>query len=76
MLSNHIGTLFPEIYEEETDSDEDDDLEIVEETEEDFTRYDGDNELYVRVNESFDMWDDWVPTNPMEKILKEAVDNH
>ena len=74
MVGKHIGTLFPEIYEEESDSEED--LEIVEEEEDDFTRYDGENELYLRVNESYDTWEDWNPSNPMEKMLKEAVDNH
>lgn len=74
MVGKHIGTLFPEIYEEESDSEED--LEIVEEEEDDFTRYDGENELYLRVNESYDTWDEWNPSNPMEKMLKEAVDNH
>ena len=76
MVGKHIGTLFPEIYDEDSDSEgsEEDDLEIVEESEGDFTRYEGDNELYLRVNESHDMWDNWVPTSPMEKMLKEAVD--
>ena len=73
MVGKHTGSLFPEIYEESSDEDEDD-FETVEESEDDFVRYEGDNEFYIKVNESFDRWDSWVPTNPAEKMLKEAID--
>ena len=76
VTGRQIGSLFPEIYEKESDSDEDDDLEIVEESEADFTRYEGDNELYSRVNEAYDAWDEWDPHSPVEKMLKDAVNKN
>ena len=76
VTGRQVGSLFPEIYEKESDSDEDDDLEIVEESEEDFTRYEGDNDLYNRVNDAFDNWDEWNPHSPVEKMLKDAVNKN
>lgn len=76
VTGRQVGSLFPEIYEKESDSDEDDDLEIVEESEDDFTRYEGDNVLYNRVNDAFDNWDEWNPHSPIEKMLKDAVDKN
>ena len=76
VTGRQVGSLFPEIYEKESDSDEDDDLEIVEETEDDFTRYEGENELYNRVNEAYDAWDEWEPHSPVEKMLKDAVNKN
>ena len=76
VTGRQIGSLFPEIHENESDSDDDDDLEIVEESEDDFTRYEGDNSLYVRVNEAFDSWDDWEPYSPIDKMLKDAVNKN
>ena len=76
VTGRQVGSLFPEIYEKESDSDEDDDLEIVEETEADFTRYEGENELYNRVNEAYDAWDEWDPHSPVEKMLKDAVNKN
>jgi len=76
VTGRQVGSLFPEIYEKESDSDEDDDLEIVEETEADFTRYEGENELYNRVNEAYDAWDEWEPHSPVEKMLKDAVNKN
>jgi len=76
VTGRQVGSLFPEIYEKESDSDEDDDLEIVEEAEDDFTRYEGENELYIRVNEAYDAWDEWEPHSPVEKMLKDAVNKN
>ena len=76
VTGRQVGSLFPEIYEKESDSDEEDDLEIVEETEGDFTRYEGDNDLYNRVNDAFDKWDEWEPYSPVEKMLKDAVNKN
>jgi hypothetical protein len=75
ITGKHIGTLFPEIHEDDSDSDEDD-LEIVDESEDDFTRYSGDNELFNKVNEAYDNWDNWKPYSPIEKMLKNAVDKN
>ena len=74
-VGKHSGTLFPE-HQDESDSDEDD-IEIIEEDEENcFTRYPGDNETMNKVNEAYDNWDQWEPTNPIEKMLQDAVNKN
>jgi len=81
VAGKQIGSLFPEIYDEDSDEDEDweevdddEEAEEVDEAEEPFTRYTGDEEMYVKMNECFDTWEDWVPETPLEITLKGAVD--
>lgn len=74
-VGKHSGTLFPEIYTSDESSDEEEDeIETVEETENDFTRYSGDDETFNKMNEAFDTWEEWVPYSPIEKMLKDAID--
>ena len=76
VTGNKVGSFFPEIYEKESDSDdEESDVEVVEEEEDDFTRYTGSEQLFNDINEAFDTWDDWVPESPIEKMLKESVNS-
>lgn len=75
MVGKHMGTMFPEL-EEESDDDEEEDLETVDESEEPFTRYSGDDKLMNDVNEAVDTWDDWVPRSPIESMLKDAVNKN
>jgi hypothetical protein len=60
----------------ETDEDEDeDDVEVVEP--EDcpaFKRYEGDDPVALAMNEAHDKWSTWEPTNPVEIMLKNAID--
>jgi hypothetical protein len=67
VVGKQIGSLFPEIYEDEEDEEED---------EEDvpWTRYEGDDPQLKLVNECADTWDEWVPENPAERALKDAVE--
>ena len=90
VAGKQIGSLFPEIYDEDSDEEEeweeDDDeaeqarleeaeeAEEVDEAEEPFTRYTGDEDMYVKMNECFDTWGDWIPETPLEQTLKSAVD--
>jgi len=77
ITGRQIGSLFPEIYENESDSEEEEeDFETVEENEDDFTRYSGDNELYNKVNDAYDNWHKWVPSSPIEEMLKKSVDKN
>ena len=69
-VGKHIGTLFPE------DSDSDcSSIEEVDEEDEPFTRYSGDDKMMNDVNEAFDTWTSWVPQSPMETLLKDSIDN-
>lgn len=72
VTGKHIGTLFPEIQQ---DSESDDEGTVASQLEPPFTRYTGDDETLNRVNECYDTWDDWVPSNPTEQMLKKSIDS-
>lgn len=76
VTGNQMGTLFPEVDLEEDDDPTEEELETVDEEEEPFTRYSGDDNLMNAVNESHDTWEGWEPQTPMEKMLKEAIDKN
>ena len=65
---------FPEIY-DESESDEDE-LEIEDEEDIEFIRYSGREYKFVKMNMSYDNWDTWVPKNPTEQMLKNAIDSN
>lgn len=73
VVGKKIGSFFPEIYDDE-ESDEEDDIEVVDDTEEPFTRYQGTEELYIKMNECFDNWNLWEPYSPAEMIIKNAIE--
>lgn len=74
-VGQKIGSYFPEIYEDDLEDDEDD-MEIFTESEGDFTRYTGDNQDIIKMNEAYDNWDSWIPSNPTEELLKNAIDSN
>lgn len=74
VAGKQIGTLFPELQNEDSDDDESD-IEEVDEEDEPFTRYSGDNELMNDINTCNDKWEEWEPFSPLEKILKSAIDS-
>lgn len=75
LVGKHIGTLFPELQDEE-DDDSLDDIETVDEDDEPFTRYVGDDKLMNDINEAVDTWDSWEPASSIETMLKDAVDKN
>lgn len=79
MTGKHNGTLFPELEEEDDDSDSDEEEEgeeEVDESDDPFTRYQGDDELMNKINTAVDGWDEWEPATPIEQLLKEAVNKN
>ena len=72
LVGKHVGTLFPELQDEEDSEDED--VEEVDEDEEPFTRYQGEDPQLVAINQCYDTWGEWEPTNMVEKWLKNAID--
>ena len=71
VTGNQLGSLFPEVYDDE-ESDEEEDEEESEEPE--WIRYEGtDNEHAIKMNECADTWDAWQPETPAERALKNAV---
>lgn len=73
ITGNQIGTFFPEDDDSDSDSGSED-IEIVDEGEEPFTEYTGDEDLYKNMNECARTWDQWEPGCPAEQALKNAVD--
>ena len=68
-VGKHSGTLFPELEE----TDDPDDIEVVEETEDSFTRYEGSDPLLQDVNRCYDTWEQWEPGCPLERMLCDSI---
>lgn len=74
-VGEDIETIFPEIYNE--DEDEDDPIEEVDEQDcPPFVRYSGTEERFKHINEAYDRWDSWQPQNPIEVMLKNAINSN
>ena len=75
-VGQNIGSLFPEIYDEES-SDEEEDLEEVDPEEcPPFERYMGEDTTFKQMNEAYDRWEQWVPQSPIEEMLKNAINSN
>lgn len=72
-VGKHIGTLYPEIYDEESSNDEE---SFVSEDNVEFTRYTGDDEWCVKMNKAYDDWEQWTPSGPAEVALKISIDKN
>ena len=70
VTGKQIGTLFPELEDEESDEEEQEE----EEDEDEFSRYEGPDEFMNKMNECYDTWDSWEPENPAEKSIKKSID--
>jgi hypothetical protein len=68
------GSILPE--ESDSDSDSEYEFETVDEDDEPFTRYTGDDDLMNKINECHDTWTEWEPSNKMEEMLKDAVNKN
>ena len=75
VAGKQVGTMFPELQDEDDDDDEADDIEEVDEDDEPFTRYSGDDDIMNSMNKAYDEWETWEPYSPLEKMLKAAIDN-
>ena len=73
VVGKQVGSLFPEIYEDEEEEEEEEEEED-QELEEHWTRYEGDDPQLKLVNECADTWDEWEPESPAEHALKDAVE--
>ena len=81
VAGKHLGTLYPEAYDEESDEGEDSgSWETVSEDGESpadvWTKYEGtEDDMARKMNECAETWDAWEPDTPAERALKNAVDN-
>lgn len=76
-VGKHFDSILPESDDEDDDDEEDDEedeLEFVDDSEIEWTPYEGDDEMCVAVNQAVDAWSTWEPTNPIEMLLKSAVE--
>jgi hypothetical protein len=70
VTGKQIGSLFPDVYDDEDEEDEEEE----DEEEENWIRYTGtDDEHATKMNECADSWDAWEPESPAERALKNAV---
>jgi hypothetical protein len=76
VIGKHIGTLFPELQDEDSDDDDGNDIEEVDEDDEPFTRYQGEDAQLIAVNTCYDTWSEWEPVSMVEKWMKNAIDSH
>ena len=90
VAGRHVGSLYPEVYEdsgtesegealsdEEEEEEEDSGTESdQEEDDPEWTEYEGtEDDMATKMNECARTWADWVPANPTEAALKSAVDS-
>jgi hypothetical protein len=77
VAGKHIGTMYPEIYEDEDEDEDEEDSGSDEETEDpDWSEYTGtEDDMAVKMNECARTWAEWIPENPTEDALKSAVDS-
>ena len=75
-VGHHIGSHFPEIYEEDGDDDNEDDLVVIDDDSIEFVRYSGDDPSFLAINDAYDAWDAWIPQSPVEELLKNAINSN
>ena len=73
-VGQRIGTMFPEIYENE--DDEDDIEDVPPEDCPSFVQYTGEDTRFIQMNEAVERWDSWVPQSPIEQMLKNAINSN
>jgi hypothetical protein len=81
VTGKQIGSLYPEVYEDgesETDGSGDSQSESSWETVSDdelvWSRYEGSDELALKMNECADTWAEWEPETPAECAIKNAIE--
>ena len=67
----HLGSQYPEVYDSE-----DSDIVVDEDEDVQFEPYSGSDADMRAITEAYNTWDSWVPTNPSEQILKNAIDSN
>lgn len=75
-VGQDIGSLFPEIYDEDDDEEEEEIEEIDPGDCPPFVRYTGNDERFILMNQAHDTWESWVPQNMTEEMLKKAVNSN
>lgn len=75
IMGKQVGSIYPEIYEEGSDTESDVSEDSLPEDE--WTRYtETEDEMACKMNECADTWAAWEPESPAERALKNAVDKN
>lgn len=74
-VGERVGSWFPDVYDDE-ESDEEEIETVADEDAPDFEPYSGTEELYMKINDAYDAWESWKPTNPSEEMIKNAIDSN
>jgi hypothetical protein len=72
VAGKHLGSIYPEIYEESESDGES--VETVSDDDTQWEKYSGDDEISNKMNECMETWDAWTPETPAERALKNSVD--
>ena len=68
-VGDQVGSY---LSDEEDDSDDEEAIETTEDGE--FTRYEGDDENFLKINRAYDEWESWEPGCIAEQVIKNAID--
>ena len=75
ITGKQVGSLFPEIYEDDSGTESDSgSWETASDEELAWTRYEGQDEQALAMNAYADSWAEWEPESPAECALKNAID--
>jgi len=76
VAGKHVGSLYPEAYEESDEEDEEFEEDSGSDEDPDWSEYTGtEDDMAVKMNECARTWAEWIPENPTEDALKSAVDS-
>jgi len=75
VVGEDVGSIIPEAYDSDDSDEEEGGQSQATGTEEPevFTRYSGDDPKMNAVNLAYDTWDQWEPTNPLERMMYDSV---
>ena len=68
-VGDQVGSY---LSDEDSDNEEEEAIETTDEGE--FTRYEGGDPTFLKMNESYDSWDAWTPGCIAEEVIKSAID--
>ena len=75
-VGQKIGSFFPDLYEEGDSEGEEEIEEVSVDDCPEFTRYSGDDDKMLQINDAYDHWDAWEPQSPIELMLKNAINSN
>ena len=76
-IMHRVGVKIGSHFDDDEDEEDEDDMEIVpEDACPTFQRYSGTDPDFLKVNESYDTWNDWKPESPIQEMMKMSIDRN